>query len=131
MIVSLKTTRFLTLVLLINALLIQTFPETLVLVDYGINTSEFAAVCINKDKPGMHCNGKCRMDEMMKRMHHNDKQNSKRQIEYHSSVYFPEKILSTQQVIVNLTPMHRTDYCSELHSKLLVDLDFKPPQTQA
>ena len=39
----------------------QTFNKVFIVIDYYINTSAFAADCVNQDKPKMKCHGKCQM----------------------------------------------------------------------
>lgn len=52
-------------------LLAATFPKSLILLDYYLDTEAYAAYCINKDNPEMECNGMCQMDDLMKKMDHN------------------------------------------------------------
>lgn len=58
--------------LLSLTLLAGTFPKSLVLLDYYLDTDAYAAYCINKDKPEMECNGMCQVDDMMNKMDHHD-----------------------------------------------------------
>ena len=53
-------------------LLVGTFPKSLVLLDYYLDTDAYAAYCINKDKPEMECNGMCQVGDMMSKMDHHD-----------------------------------------------------------
>lgn len=47
------------------ALLVQTFRNELVWLDYLINTQNYIASCENKNKPEMDCNGHCQMAKKM------------------------------------------------------------------
>ena len=46
------------------------FCRTAIVLDYYANTAAFAKNCINKDKPTLHCNGKC---QMMKKLRQDEK----------------------------------------------------------
>ncbi|CAN5718003.1 hypothetical protein BH10BAC2_BH10BAC2_17520 [soil metagenome] len=45
----------------------QTFSNAIIVADYYINTESFAANCENKDKPQLHCNGKCQMTKQLEK----------------------------------------------------------------
>lgn len=45
--------------------ILQAFSQALILGDYYVHTAEYAALCINKDKVEMHCNGQCQMAQKM------------------------------------------------------------------
>lgn len=65
--------------LLIAALLFQTFPQSLLALDYQLHTDLYAAYCINKDKPEMQCNGFCQLDKKLDELdhHHHDSNTQK------------------------------------------------------
>jgi hypothetical protein len=49
--------------------------------DYYLNTSAYIAHCVNKDKPWMHCNGRCQLHKQIKQQQDNsDKQAPERRI---------------------------------------------------
>jgi hypothetical protein len=57
---------------------LQSFNKVVIILDYYTNTSSFAKNCENKNKPAMHCNGKCQMMKKIKEaekkeQHKNDK----------------------------------------------------------
>lgn len=95
MIKRMKIYRFLMMVVLINALLSQTFPKTLVLIDYYFHTEVYAAYCVNKEHPEMQCNGQCQLDKKMNDLnHHHD--DSSRLVEVSFSNYYPPTLLVIQ-----------------------------------
>lgn len=47
------------------ALLIQTFPKSLLVLDYYINMDDYIALCVNKGNPEMHCDGSCLLDKKL------------------------------------------------------------------
>jgi hypothetical protein len=64
--------------LLLLCFLAQSFSRWLVVVDYCIDTAAYAKNCVNKDKPMMHCNGKCQMCKKMEQQDNPDKQTPER-----------------------------------------------------
>lgn len=63
------------LFLLIASLLVSSAAKTVLLADYLLNYDYIAKVlCINKDKPEMHCNGKC---HLAKQLQQQDEQEQK------------------------------------------------------
>jgi len=60
-------------------MLLQTFGKVLVLVDYQANKEYIMKVlCINRDKPQLHCEGKCQLTKKLKSQHDTDKQANER-----------------------------------------------------
>ncbi|MBD0298105.1 MAG: hypothetical protein ICV84_23410 [Flavisolibacter sp.] len=63
--------------LLILLLLTQTFSKLLIMAEYNLNRDYIAQnLCENKNKPMLHCNGKC---QLTKKMAEDEKQNSSSQ----------------------------------------------------
>ena len=60
------------------ACLVETFYGDILIADYYSNTAGFAANCVNKNKPKMHCNGKCQLQKKMNEANNNDKQQTTR-----------------------------------------------------
>lgn len=60
-------TRFFALFLAVLVLL-QTFSRELLVVDYQARKAEITQLfCVNKDKPRLHCNGKCHLRKQLGR----------------------------------------------------------------
>lgn len=67
--------RRITVLLLILVFVAQTFSYYVFYASYYINKSPYIANCINKDKPLMHCNGKCQLNKQIdKQQNNSDKQ---------------------------------------------------------
>ncbi|MCO5240583.1 MAG: hypothetical protein M9904_11065 [Chitinophagaceae bacterium] len=88
--VSLITYRHCSVLLLLAALLIQSFNRMLVIGDYYINTGSYAANCENKVKVEMHCNGKCQMTKKLRQEEEKDKNNPQRKVENHNEFFTPD-----------------------------------------
>jgi hypothetical protein len=53
-------------ILLLTALIAQTFSRSLAMADYMVNLEAYKKSCINKARPKLNCNGKCQMLKKMK-----------------------------------------------------------------
>jgi len=60
-----RTYHFTVCLFLAASIFNQTFYNEFLLVDYALNTSEYAEHCINKVNSEAHCNGKCQLGEKM------------------------------------------------------------------
>lgn len=67
-----------TALVLILVFLTQAFSRYFIVADYYLNTSEYAAQCINKDKPWMHCNGRCQLCKKLHQRESSDRQTPER-----------------------------------------------------
>ena len=57
----------------------QTFSRYVLVADYYVNRSAYAANCVNKDRPWMKCNGRCQLCKKLDRQDNNqDKQTPER-----------------------------------------------------
>lgn len=66
--------RFSTIILL-TIIFLQTFSSFVIQADYFLNKTYIARVlCINKEKPKMHCNGKCYLARQLKEQEKHDQQ---------------------------------------------------------
>jgi hypothetical protein len=63
-------------------LLVQSFNKLFIVLDLRLNRSYIAQnLCVNRDKPQMHCNGKCHMMKVMKQEQKKDQDNPERKAE--------------------------------------------------
>lgn len=54
--------------LFLSAVLMHTFSQAIIVADYLVNTELITKVfCVNKEKPKMHCNGKCHLAKQLKK----------------------------------------------------------------
>ena len=78
----------LTCILLIAALITQTFSKNFMMLDYYANKSSFAKLCINKSMPAMNCNGRCLLMKKLKQEEKHDQQNPNRKLNNSEEVIF-------------------------------------------
>jgi hypothetical protein len=58
--------------------LAQAFSRYFIVADYYLDTAAYIAKCINKDRPQMHCNGRCQLCKKLQAQDNTDKQNPER-----------------------------------------------------
>lgn len=74
----------------------QTFSNAIIMADYYVNTKVFAQNCENKDKPWMHCNGKCQVRKKIQQEDRKDQENPERRAENKN-----ELVLSSKSFFAN------------------------------
>jgi hypothetical protein len=90
---------------ILAAFLVQTMNGNLIALDYYTHAAKYAAACINKDKPMMHCNGKCQMMKKFKAEEKKDQENperrgeNKNEITLSSSSFFPSITTPRSEII--------------------------------
>jgi hypothetical protein len=64
-------------------LLLQNFSKSLIVMQFAVNQSFIAStLCENKDKPQMHCNGRCHLKKELNRDAEQDRNNSNSKDKY-------------------------------------------------
>lgn len=60
--------------LLLLVFFARAFNRYMLIADYYLNTAAYAANCINKARPSMHCNGHCQLCKRMRQQDNSDNQ---------------------------------------------------------
>jgi hypothetical protein len=60
--------------LLLLVFFVQAFSRYFLIADYYIHTATYAENCVNKERPSMHCNGRC---QLCKKLHQQEKADDK------------------------------------------------------
>jgi hypothetical protein len=97
--------------LLLLVFFAQAFSRYLVVADYYVNSSSYLAGCINKDRPWMHCNGRC---QLCKKLHQQAGGEDKQSPERRSANSADETLYSTSSF---------TDF-NALHFVALIKLHY-------
>lgn len=53
----------------------QMFQGDFIILDYYTHQQKYAELCVNKDKPQMHCNGSCQMHQKLQKAHQQESNN--------------------------------------------------------
>ena len=82
-----------TALLLLLAFMAMSFSQAVVEVNFYANQATIAkTLCENRDKPMMHCNGRCQLCKRLAKQDNQDKDNPERKAENRNEVLFsPEK----------------------------------------
>jgi hypothetical protein len=68
--------KFIVATILLLSFAAQTFTKDLIILDYYTNTAAYEKDCVNKDKPMMHCCGRCQLKKRLQQEENNEKQNA-------------------------------------------------------
>ncbi|MBU6158577.1 MAG: hypothetical protein KGP35_06050 [Bacteroidetes bacterium] len=71
-----NTYKFSWTILVLIALMAQSFKFNFVIADYYVNTANYIKNCINKSKPQSTCQGKCQMMKKMREEQQKEEQSS-------------------------------------------------------
>jgi hypothetical protein len=107
---------------------IDTCSSLFYVADYYINTAMFAENCINKDKPQMHCNGKCQLQKKINTENTNDKQNPERKNNNLDEVLSSKTFFASLEIAIN--PVSEKKYFIT-NTGILTDRSFRffhPPK---
>ena len=98
-------------VFLLLALLMQTFSKVVIVVDFYANQETIArTLCENRDKPMMHCCGRCQLRKRLAKEDNQDKNSPERKSDNRNEVLFCEK--NTQTFIAPFRDAGRASYPS-------------------
>jgi hypothetical protein len=102
-----------TALLLLLAFMVMSFSQAVVEVNFYANQAAIAkTLCENRDKPMMHCNGRCQLCKRLAKQDNQDKDNPERKAENRNEVLFcPEKgsLLTSPSI----------DFISSLYSAMI------------
>lgn len=119
--------RWVSTILLLLIVLLQTAGKWLILADYALNKAYIArTLCVNKSKPSMHCNGKCHLRKQLQKEENGDEQTPNRSYQKFQEVFFepytPVALNNTVQDKVEAPTGNTTLYISRYISSI-----FHPP----
>ena len=113
--------------LLIWAVTMQTINRYMMVVDYYVNNTSYIKYCVNKNKPLLHCNGKCFLMKKLRQLESKEKQNNSRRNE-HKFEIIVGKILYTKITFNTISEAARYPF---LIAKTPTDVSFRffqPPR---
>jgi len=119
--------RQITALIFMMAFVIQTFSAPFIMLDYYANTSIYAKKCVYKEKPKMHCNGKCQVMKKMREEEKKEKQDQERKPTFKTQTISSKSFFCT--VVIDLLNLEKS-YLKEnsyLPSSPSKDF-FHPPQ---
>jgi hypothetical protein len=114
-------------IILLTIIILQTFGSFVIQVDYFLNKSYIAKVfCINREKPKMHCNGKCYLAKQLKEQEQQEQQapNLKREKFEVQPCYLPTSFAFTAIAFTNNIEYY---YTSKVLTSPFLRSIFHPP----
>ena len=110
-------------------LLLQNFSKSVIYIQYWANQTYIATnLCENKDKPQLHCNGKCHLKKELEKDSQQEKNNTNNKEKY--EVMFVENI-PTFETIAFETEAVKTAKYKEPYFVIPSFSIFHPPQVLA
>jgi hypothetical protein len=100
--------------LLLLVFFAQAFSRYILVADYYVNTSAYIAGCVNKDRPWMHCNGRC---QLCKRLHQQTSNEDKQAPEKKSGNSGPETLYSASS-FSDFKALHLVALINQQHPQL-------------
>ncbi|MDQ0109680.1 hypothetical protein J2T02_004824 [Chitinophaga terrae (ex Kim and Jung 2007)] len=87
--------RLITMLLLV-VWLCQLSGRYVVMLDFFINQDYISKnLCVNRDKPELHCNGKCHLAKKLKEEERKDQENPERKLENKSELFCERIVVNT------------------------------------
>ena len=84
---------------------IQAFSTFIIQADFYVNRSYIAEnLCINKDKPMMHCNGKCYLSKKLKQQEKQDQSPVSRTEKFEAQPFFVPNVFLLKNTFIVLQP---------------------------
>jgi hypothetical protein len=114
-------------ILLLTALLAQTFSRSIAMADYMVNLEAYKKACINKAKPKLQCNGKCQLLKKVKKQEGDSEANApvlklnQLEVVLSSKSFFP-----TLSIIATNNASSYYSYSDDFSSNYLAAI-FHPP----
>jgi hypothetical protein len=115
-------------ILLLAGLLSQMFSKALIVAEFELNRDYIAKnLCVNRNKPKMHCNGRCHLMKKMKQEDSKDQENPERRLENRLEIICaaltPLRLNHTLIVSTIQYPVFKENTCT-----VFVAGPFHPPQ---
>jgi len=123
-----------TALLLVATLVCSSFQWVMVCAGFQLNRSYIAAnLCVNRNKPWMHCNGKCYFMQKLKQAQENEKRQAERDNLHHIEVFFLQQKFNFDFLSFNPEPQLIThcDNYSCLYTNQYISSLFRPPRFAA
>lgn len=113
--------------LLIILFSIQSFELVLIRLNFKLNQDFFAAICINKDKPEMHCNGQCHLKKQIQQ--HEEENSSKEKLVNEKEFQMFIQNITSDVLKPILSPvLKHSSGLKRLHTSQLCFDIFHPPR---
>ena len=115
------------ILLLLFSFLVHTFSDVIIVVHYELNKQYITEhFCVNRDKPELHCNGKCHLKKQLQNEEKRDQKPLNSRLKHDLQLF--------SRVNSKLINIHRDDFseiltfCQYLNPQFIPGSIFRPPQ---
>jgi len=127
-VLQLNELKHLFLLLAITTILLQIFSKTIIFVNYELNKDYITKnFCENKNKPKMHCNGKCHLKKQLAQAEKKGQSPTNSLNEKYEVQFFSENNSDISQFNSSVISIVKPLYFFSLSDKHLLSV-FHPPQ---
>lgn len=111
-------------------IMLQTFNRAVITMAFKVNQDYIAAnFCENKDKPEMHCNGRCMLVKKLKQAEQNEEKQRTENLAKTALLYFCKiHLLAVKNPLSDLKPQGFNPFYLNFKPSLFANDIFKPPQ---
>lgn len=114
--------------ILIILLAIQAFYPLAIYSYYYANKGYISSIlCENKEKPQLHCNGKCYLKKQLKKAEEEDKNNKTSSQKIEAYVYIITPAITNTNIDYRNTTIDHTDYIPDHYDFNYLPSCFRPP----
>jgi len=116
--------------LLLLLIIVQSFNKLGIILAFNINQNYIAAsLCVNKDKPQLHCNGRCFLAKKLRQAEQNEeKQRAENQEKANVLFFCKLNRLELNGSIINRGPQNFNPFYLKFKPSIFTNDIFKPPQ---
>jgi len=105
--ITVSRLKILATIFLTVTIFIQTFSTFIIQADFFLNRSYIAKnLCINRDKPMLHCNGKCYLQKKLKEQQKQDQSPVSKTERFDVQPFFIPEIISLQNTVAVFQPTY-------------------------
>lgn len=102
-----RTLKIFATIFLTFSIFIQTFSTFIIQADFFLNRSYIAKnLCVNRDKPMMHCNGKCYLSKKLKDQEKQDQSPVSKTEKFDVQPFFIPQLFSVKTAVVISKPQY-------------------------
>jgi hypothetical protein len=109
---------------------VEAFHSIFLIADYYVNTQAYTVNCVNKNKPQMHCNGKCQLSKKIQQESKKDQDNPERKLSDKNETVLSSKSFAPSLPLVLISDIRADQqiFIPNTHSISCCFDIFHPPQ---
>jgi hypothetical protein len=122
--------RWASTILLLTIVSLQIAGKWLILADYALNKAYIArTLCVNKNKPSMHCNGRCHLRKQLQKEENGGDQTTNNNTHRQFQEVFFEMATPVLFAAIPVTTITHVTHNTALYTNSYIASIFHPPGT--